>query len=78
MTDPIGDATCARLRTLLAAVPEGDHGDPAQMIDAHIASCFDCQAAERRLLPLIERYRATEQPPLPDKLLQRLLDRICP
>lgn len=78
MTKPIGDATCDRLRTLLAAVTEGDHGDLAQVIDTHIAGCVDCQAAERRLLPLVERYRATEQPPIPEDLLQRLLDRICP
>jgi len=78
MTELIPDAACIRLRTLLAALPEADHSEAAQTIAAHIAACSDCQAVERSLLPLIKRYRAVEQPPLPDDLLQRLLDRICP
>lgn len=77
MIESIPDPACVRLRTLLAALPEGDHGELAQALEAHMASCSDCQAAERSLLPLIERYRAMEQPPLADELLQRLLDRIC-
>ena len=78
MNEPLADAACVRLRRLLAALPEAEHSEAAQTIEQHIASCSDCEAAERSLLPLIERYRATEQPPLPDDLLQRLLDRICP
>lgn len=77
MNEPLADAACLRLRSLLAALPEAEHSEAVQTIEAHIAACPDCEAAERSLIPLIARYRATEQPPLPDDLLQRLLDRMC-
>ena len=78
MTEPFSDTACVRLRGLFAALPEAEYGEAACTIEAHIAACPDCQVAERSLLPLLERYRATEQPSLPDDLLQRLLARICP
>lgn len=78
MKKPRGDVACIRLSALLTALPETEHSEAFHTIEAHIAACPDCETAERSLLPLIERYRAMEQPPLPEDLLQRLLDRICP
>ncbi len=68
---------CAQLRAALDQVTESESSDIAGIIEAHLAACPRCQASERSLAPLIERYRAMEQP-ISDELFQRLLARMCP
>lgn len=78
MMDESSAVRCEHLKRLFAErSPESSEEQIAQAIDEHVAACPFCSSAETTLAELIIRYRTAKQPPLPDDLLSRILDRVC-
>ena len=68
---------CEPIRALLLRSPETElDARLLQLVNEHLATCPDCQAAEAGVTELMAEYRRQE-PRLPAHLEARLLDCMC-
>lgn len=69
----LDDACRAWLERLVDGSEAESDEELARIIAEHIAECPTCAASEAALSALIDRYRRTDQPSLPEHLERRLL-----
>ena len=68
---------CKHIRALLLRSPETElDARLLQLVNEHLATCPECQAAEAGVTELMAEYRRQE-PRLPAHLEARLLDCMC-